>query len=124
MEAQLLVPIISAVGFGIQQFLQVIGDPLVSIIITAAKSSFGEPQPDGTRLLPWGISDVDAKKAMLGATSIFIGILIATSAPQIRVLEAAGLTTVPWWDWFITALTISAGTEGANSVLKLVQYLK
>lgn len=124
MEAQLLVLAISAMGFGIQQLLQVIGDPVVSILIAAVKRNAGEAQSDGTRLLPWGISDVDAKKAMLGSVSILIGLLISASAPQVRVLAAAGLTTIPLWDWLITALTISAGTEGANSVLKLVQYLK
>jgi hypothetical protein len=122
MELQKLIPVLSAIGFGVQQFLQVIGDPLVSVIITVLKEKYGNVQPDGTKMLPKGISDVDAKKAMLGLISIALGILIALTIVEIRVLRAVGLVTS--WDWFITALTISAGTEGANSVIKLLQYVK
>jgi len=125
MQNEMLVPAIAAIGFGIQQFLQVLADPLASLVITFLKSRFGSGQPDGTSLLPAGISDVDAKKALLGVTSIVLGFLIASSAPEIRVLKVAGLTTLPGgWDLFITALTISAGSEGVNSVVKLLQYVK
>lgn len=119
-----LLPLISAIGFGIQQFLQVLVDPLASIIIVSLKNKSGNTLPDGAKLLPGGVSDVDAKKVILGSVSIILGMLIASSIPTIRILAAAGLTTAPGWDWFITSLTISAGTEGANSVLKIIQYLK
>lgn len=124
MTLELLVPIISAIGFGIQQFLQIIVDPVASLIISRIRHRSGETLPDGTKILPGGISDVDAKKAILGGTSFLLGIWITSSSEEIRILRALNITTLPAWDVFITALTISAGTEGANSVLKLVQYFK
>jgi len=123
-----LLPVIAAIGFAVQQFLQVVADPIVSIIITVLKGKSSESQPSAAAL-PWGISDVDAKKALLGVVSIALGLLIAASAPDIRVLKAAGELlpgglNLSGWDLFITALTISAGTEGVNSVVKIIQYLK
>lgn len=123
MELQTLVPVISATGFAVQQLLQVIGDPLSSIVIASVKDSkYGELAPDGTKMLPKGISDVDGKKILLGAMSVTLGGAIALSLDSVRILQAIGLTSR--WDWFITGLTISAGTEGANSVMKLMQYVK
>lgn len=124
LSAEALVPIVAAVGFGIQQLLQVIADPFVSATISFIKNRPTVIQPGGTPSLPGGISDVDAKKAALGLFSLILGLAIAGSADSIRVLAAAGLTTTPRLDLFITALTISAGTEGVNSVVKLVQYVK
>jgi len=122
-DLQTLVPVISATGFAVQQLLQVIGDPLSSVAITSLKNSKrGEVAPDGTRMLPKGISDVDAKKVLLGAISITMGCAIALSLDGVRVLQAVNVASK--WDWFITGLTISAGTEGANSVTKLLQYVK
>jgi hypothetical protein len=123
MDLQTLLPVISATGFGVQQFLQVVGDPFASILIASLKNSrFGMVQPDGSKMLPKGISDVDAKKALLGAISILLGIALALSLDTVRILLALGIKSR--WDVFITGLTISAGTEGANSVMKLVQYVK
>lgn len=124
MSLELLLPLIAALGFGIQQFLQVLVDPVVSAVISAIKDKSTITKPDGTTMFPWGISDVDAKKALLGIVSLLLGLWIANAAASIRILRAVGLTTLPGWDLFITALTISAGTEGINSVVKLVQYVK
>jgi hypothetical protein len=123
MKSEMLIPAIAAMGFGIQQFLQVVADPVASLVITFLKNQFGTTQADGSRLLPGGISDVDAKKVLLGITSLILGLLIAFPAKEVRVLQVAGLD-LPGWDLFITALTISAGTEGVNSVMKLLQYVK
>lgn len=118
-------PAIAAIGFGAQQFLQVIADPVTSTFISSLKSKSPESRPDSTALLPWGISDVDAKKAILGGISFVLGLLIASSITRVRVLKAANLDLPGGgWDLFITALTISAGNEGINSVVKLVQYIK
>ena len=126
---EILLPVIAAIGFAIQQFLQVVADPVASVVITALKGKPPESQPSGAALLPGGISDVDAKKVLLGIVSFALGILIAASADEVRVLRAAGQhlpggLTLPGWDLFVTALTISAGTEGVNSVVKIIQYLK
>ena len=48
MKIEELLPIIAALGFGIQQFLQVIADPLVSAAISAIKNRSEVTQPGGT----------------------------------------------------------------------------
>jgi hypothetical protein len=115
---------ISAIGFGIQQFLQIIMDPLISAAITVIKDRQPPRLPDNIKLLPGGISDVDAKKALLGLSSFILGWIIVSGAPALHVLTVLGLPGFGAWDLFVSALIISAGTEGANSVLKLVQYSK
>ena len=96
---------------------------MVSIIITYIKNR----QPagaDGAKVLPGGISDVDAKKAMLGLMALFVGWLFVRNSPTLLILNSFSITNMPRLDVFVSALTIGAGTEGANSVLKLVQYAK
>lgn len=124
MKLEDLLPVIAALGFGIQQFLQVVADPVVSAMISFIKNRPTAIQPGGTSSLPGGISDVDAKKAVLGILSLILGLAVAYSADGIRILRAVGQPGLPGWDLFITALTVSAGTESANSVVKLVQYVK
>lgn len=121
MQVDTIVPIIAAIGFGLQQFLQILVDPVASILINFIKNR-SVAQPDGTKVLPGSISDVDAKKAILGAVSLVMGLAIASAIKEVRVLEVAGLQSS--WDLLITALTISAGTEGTNSIVKLAQYVK
>ncbi|HEX2076270.1 MAG TPA: hypothetical protein VHG08_01125 [Longimicrobium sp.] len=116
---------ISLIGFGVQQFLQVVADPIASVII----SSRSQPVPGngGLKVLPGGISDTDAKKAFMGLLSFFLGLFIVLSAGKdLLLLQALQLEPLPprWLDVFVSALTIAAGTEGANSVLKLLQYAK
>ncbi len=95
MTLEFLVPVISAMGFGIQQFLQIIVDPIASLIISRIRHRAGETLPDGTKILPGGISDVEAKKAILGGTSFLLGIWITTSSEEIRILRALNITTLP-----------------------------
>lgn len=147
----MLLPVITTLGFAMQQFLQVIVDPLVSMAISILKArqsvkpdgtqAAGKPlqpvvrlaQPvnsDGTQVLPWGLSEEDLKRALLGIVSIILGLLIAIFATDLRVLTAAKNTLQSpmeiskGWDLFITALLISVGAEGANSVTKFAQYVK
>ena len=42
----------------------------------------------------------------------------------VRVLQPLGATGVDAWDVVVTALVVSAGTEGANSNLKYLGYKK
>jgi len=125
MTPEKLIPIVAALSFGIQQFTQVIVDPIASVVISIVKYSKygGEQRADGTRGLRFGITDVDAKKTILGLSSFIIGLMIA-STDMVRILKTSGVEGYEAWDVFITALTISAGTEGLNTVVKLAQYLK
>lgn len=75
-------------------------------------------------ILRGGVSDGDAKKVLLGLIAVILGLVVTRASTSVRILSAAGLDGVPALDEWITALTIGAGTEGANSVLKLAQYVK
>lgn len=98
-----------AAGFAVQRLIEII-DPLVPLRISANK-----------------------KKAFLGLVSLGLGLLLAWGL-GLRVLATLG--TVPsenpnllgsllqGLDYFVTALIISAGTEGLNSILKLLEYQK
>ena len=123
MKPQTLVPVLGVIGFAVQQFLQVLVDPLAAVLISFIKTKWGEKGADGKMVLKGGVSDADAKKAILGAISVILGLVIACSLGDIRVLKPSGLSS-PSLDVFVTALTIGAGTEGANSVLKFLQYSK
>ena len=64
------------------------------------------------------------KKAVLGAISLGVGFWLASSVDQLLVLKAMGVNA-PWLvDVFVTALVLSAGTDGVNSILKFLKYSK
>jgi hypothetical protein len=88
-------------GFCIQQLLEIV-DPLASMILKS-----------------------DAlKKSVLGLVSLALGLLIA-KVGQIQLFHVLGATSFPpTLDTFLTAVFISAGTEGFNSVLKFANYKK
>lgn len=88
-----------AAGFAIQQLLEVL-DPLVKKII----------------------GDAD-KKLVLGIVSLIVGLVLAFGAGM-RVLQPLGIANAEFWDAIVTALVISAGTEGINSILKFLGYSK
>ena len=91
-----------AAGFALQRLLEVV-DPLLNRII-------GE----------------ENKKIIVGLVSLFIGLLLA-SALDLRVLTNLGVVlTGPtaYLDYLVTALIVSAGTEGFNSILKFLSYQK
>jgi uncharacterized membrane protein len=86
-----------AAGFAVQQLLELL-DPIMDKI------------------------KVD-KKLVLGIVSSAIGLVLALGA-GLRVLEPLGVVSAGYWDVIITALIISAGTEGFNSVIKFLGYTK
>ena len=64
------------------------------------------------------------KKLVLALISLAIGFFLAYGV-GLRVLLPLGLPNVGYWlDTIITALIISAGTEGFNSILKFLGYAK
>jgi hypothetical protein len=65
------------------------------------------------------------KKGTLGASSLILGMIIAYCVPQLQVLKILGVSSASApLDVFVTGLVLSAGTDGANSVLKLMKYSK
>jgi hypothetical protein len=77
----------------------------------------------------WNNQSTASKKLRLGLISFFFGLLLAWPG-QVRVLHPFHMasTTFPDYscvvDILITAVFISAGTEGFNSLVKLVGYVK
>jgi hypothetical protein len=63
------------------------------------------------------------KPFILAAFSIAAGFALAIGT-GVRVLQPLGATGVDTWDVVVTALVVSAGTEGANSILKYLGYKK
>jgi hypothetical protein len=65
------------------------------------------------------------KKAILGMSSLIVGTIMAWSVPQLQVLKILGVSSASaWLDAFVTGLVLSAGTDGVNTVLKLMKYSK
>lgn len=71
------------------------------------------------------IKNGEYKKIVLGLISFVAGLGLA-SWPKIRVLsQLAAPDTVPQLlDYLVTALIVSGGTEGFNSILKFLSYKK
>ena len=64
------------------------------------------------------------KKLVLGIVSLVIGLVLAFGA-GLRVLQPLGVANVNFvLDAIVTALIISAGTEGFNSIMKFLGYTK
>lgn len=91
-------PVLAA-GFAIQQLLEIL-DPVIG---------------------RW-ISGTD-KKAVLGIVAFVAGLGLAFGA-GLTVLEPLGIHGAVLVDRIVTALLISAGSEGVNSFLKLLGYLR
>jgi hypothetical protein len=89
-----------AAGFAVQRLLEIL-DPLIGAV-KAFK---------------------DHKKLLLVISSFIAG-LILTFGLGLRVLEPLGVTESPALDGLVTALVVSAGTEGFNSILKFLTYAK
>lgn len=65
----------------------------------------------------------ERKGAVLKPLSFIAGLMLSTYA-GLRVLNHLGYTGGEIWDIIITALIISSGTEGFNSILKFLGYSK
>lgn len=65
----------------------------------------------------------ESKKLVISIISLLFGLALAFGA-GIRVLVHLGYGGVDLWDALITALIVSAGTEGINSIMKYLGYAK
>jgi hypothetical protein len=89
-----------AAAFGIQRLLEIL-DPILD------KVSFVK----------------ENKKIILGLTSLILGLILSFGI-GLRILDPLGVAGVGFLDGVVTALIISAGTDGINSVLKFLGYSK
>ncbi len=113
-----LAPVFAA-GFAVQQLLEI----LTSILDLDARESFQK-----------------YKKAILGLVSLILGFVLAYNGylkvlqplfaivvvdPLTKVVTTSFSVTIPnYLDYPVTALVISAGTEGINSIMKFLKYSK
>ncbi len=65
----------------------------------------------------------ERKGAVLKPLSFIAGLVLSIYA-GLRVLNPLGYAGAQIWDIIITALIISSGTEGFNSILKFLGYSK
>lgn len=69
-----------------------------------------------------------AKTGLAGLASLVLGFIFATNGIHILgplVSNTTSTSTIPnWVEILVTALVISAGTEGFNSIMKFIGYKK
>lgn len=65
----------------------------------------------------------DRKKLVLGVVSVIVTAVL-TVVVGLRVLRPLGVDAPVWADVVVTALVVSAGTEGFNSIMKFLGYAK
>jgi hypothetical protein len=63
------------------------------------------------------------KKLILGFVSLALGLVLAFGF-GLRVMAPFGVNTLDWLDAAVTAILLSAGTEGSNSIMKVLEYYK
>jgi hypothetical protein len=75
---------------------------------------------------PWvtaRIINPNTKRSVMGVISFGFGMALAHYA-DITVFHALGVCMTVGWDHFFSAIFISAGTEGFNSLMKFANYKK
>jgi hypothetical protein len=91
-------------GFAVQQFLEI----LTAVLNLDSSPSFEK-----------------FKKVILGVVSLALGFVLAGFVSSFRILNAMEIKGAgAWLDVAISALVLSAGTEGVNSILKFFKYSK
>jgi hypothetical protein len=74
-------------------------------------------------------SDPNKKKTIMGIFSVALALAALYCAPQLRILHvlqsyADSEHWMCFWDDILSALIISTGTEGVNSIVKFLGYAK
>jgi hypothetical protein len=63
------------------------------------------------------------KKWILSVVSLITGFAL-TLGLDLRIMQALGVTRLPWLDVILTALFITGGTKAINDLIKLIGYKK
>jgi hypothetical protein len=105
-------------------------DVTITNVVTALAPAFaaGFAVQQGLQILD-GFINLDkkvgpvTKTGLAGLVSLLLGIVFATQG--IHVLSGLSTTKYPdWVDTIVSALVISGGTEGFNSIMKFLGYKK
>lgn len=105
--------VISLGGFAVQRALQIL-DPFVDWWTDATKEWWKVHHVSDTGTV---------KRAAMAVAALALSIGIV-SALDIGLLSLAGVSAHIWGDRVVTALALSAGSEGANSVIKVLEAFK
>src|SRR5579862_7524874 len=123
--------LVSVTGFAIQQLLQLL-DPLVEGAIGRYKA---RRQRSGRLALPNNMSEAEFKKSVMTAAAFGAGLLVSGFG-HLRVLALlagsgaettallASATAASFFDVLISGFVLGAGTDGVNTLLKYVGYVK
>jgi hypothetical protein len=102
------VAFVSFAGFAIQQALQIL-QPLLFWLFTKTQSPLSD----------------DGKKALMGFCSFVVAFaVVETGHFNVFSFLEADPTKAPSVGLWLTAVVLSAGTEGANSIQKFLAYIK
>jgi hypothetical protein len=110
---QALTPVFAA-GFAVQQLLEI----LTSFFDLDSNQLFQKFKKPILGAVAFGFGCVLASQLDLGVLEILNRSPLPPGAPPTPTPE------IGWVDFFATALIISAGTEGVNSILKFLKYSK
>jgi hypothetical protein len=75
------------------------------------------------QLLDVFLEKIGHKKVIAALVSLVAGAVLAIGA-HLRVFQPLGADVATWVDVAVTALIVSAGTEGFNSLFKFLGYAK
>ena len=107
-------------------------DPTISSVVTALAPAFaaGFAVQQGLQILDEFVSlkkqvGPVTKKGLAGLVSLALGFVFAYSGIHVLgPLYPASSPPQPWLDGLVSALVISGGTEGFNSIMKFLGYKK
>jgi hypothetical protein len=108
--------IVLIAGFAIQQALQVLDYPISALIGRYRRK----------HRLPTGMTDPDFKKIVMTVIAFVFAALVVWKW-GIRTLiyvDKERFSQQPFADGSLTALVLSAGTEGVNTLIKYFGYIK
>lgn len=114
-----LTAVMTTMGFAIQRGLQIV-DPFIDAGVAWYLDKHKKGATDEQKKAFTG----NAKRMVTTALSCLFGVLMKMVLWPKGVLSVYGLDVVSWADTALTALLLSAGAEGANSVLKGLEGLK
>lgn len=111
--------VVTLVGFAIERSLELVKAPVSALSRHWAKG----PSDPSAAMTVW--TEKEIKATIMGVLSLLMGVVVVWGL-ELRLLSLASVeTNYPgWMDFIISAIIISAGTEGANKVTTYLEAIK
>src|SRR5262245_59591831 len=112
-------------SFSIQQLVEIVADPVTTYYVRRA---IAHRTALGTLGTIRGFTEQACRRIANGAWSTLLGVFVALFFTKVRILAAyeGGPVSMSGsyrlLDILLSGLVLGAGTNGANSVIKLAQY--